>query len=91
MTIFTPFLECPSTSKCSKIISSTGGNGYSNARARTWSSKVEQGVLSFNKMREEIIKVIAQFPEGSPIEHKCVLSKWCNDYGVLEREKYKII
>jgi hypothetical protein len=40
MTLFTPFLECPSMSKCSKIISS-GGNNYSNAGARTWSPKVE--------------------------------------------------
>jgi hypothetical protein len=59
MTLFSPFLECPSTSKCSKIIFSSGGNNYSNAGARTWSPKVEQAVQSFNKMQEGIIKVIA--------------------------------
>jgi hypothetical protein len=42
-------------------------------------------------MQEGIIKVIAQFPDGSPIEPKGILSKWCNDYGVLAREKCKII
>jgi hypothetical protein len=33
---------------------------------------------------------MAQFPDGSPIEHKGVNSKWCNVYGVLAREKCKI-
>jgi hypothetical protein len=36
-------------------------------------------------MQEEIIKVMMQFPYGSPIEPKGVLSKWRNDYGVLAR------
>jgi hypothetical protein len=43
-----------------------------------------------NKMQEGIIKVIAQFPDGSPIEPKGVLFKWCNDCGVLTRKKCKI-
>jgi hypothetical protein len=43
MTLVTPFLECPSTSKCSKIINSSGGNNYSNAGARTYYPKAEQG------------------------------------------------
>jgi hypothetical protein len=43
-----------------------------------------------NKMQEEIIKVTVQFLDGSPIEPKCVNSKWCNDCGVLAREKCKI-
>jgi hypothetical protein len=43
MTLFTPFLECPSMPKCLKFISSSGGNNYSNVEARTWSPKVEQG------------------------------------------------
>jgi hypothetical protein len=43
-----------------------------------------------NKMQEGIIKVTTQFPDGSPIEPKGVLSKWRNDCGVLAREKYKI-
>jgi hypothetical protein len=33
---------------------------------------------------------MAQFPDGSPIEPKCVNYKWCNDCGVLAREKCKI-
>jgi hypothetical protein len=33
---------------------------------------------------------MVQVPDGSPIEPKGVNSKWCNDYGVLVREKYKI-
>jgi hypothetical protein len=43
-----------------------------------------------NKMSEGIIKVTTQFPDGSPIEFKGVLSKWCNDCGVLVRKKCKI-
>jgi hypothetical protein len=39
-------------------------------------------------MQEGIIKVTTQLPDGSPIEPKGVLSKWCNGYGVLAREKY---
>jgi hypothetical protein len=42
-------------------------------------------------MQEGIIMVTAQFSDGSPIEPKCVLSKWRNDCNVLPREKYKII
>jgi hypothetical protein len=41
-------------------------------------------------MREGIIKVTMQFPDGLPIEPKCVNSKWRNEWGVLVREKYKI-
>jgi hypothetical protein len=41
-------------------------------------------------MQEWIIKVMAQFPNGSPIKPKGVLFKWCNDCGVLMREKCKI-
>jgi hypothetical protein len=80
MSIFTPFLECRSTSKCSKFIYCLGGNNYSNVVARTWSLKAEQGV----------IKVATQIPDGSPIEPKGILSKWRNDCGVLTMEKYKI-
>jgi hypothetical protein len=43
-----------------------------------------------NKMQEGIIKVTVQFPDGSPIEPRGILSKWCNDDGVLVREKCKI-
>jgi hypothetical protein len=43
-----------------------------------------------NKMQQGIFKVIAQFPYGSPIEPKCVNSKWYNYCGVLAREKCKI-
>jgi hypothetical protein len=41
-------------------------------------------------MQEGIIKVMTQFPHGSFIEPKGILSKWRNDYGVLVREKCKI-
>jgi hypothetical protein len=41
-------------------------------------------------MREGIFKVTTQFPDGLPIELKCVLSKWSNDCDVLAREKCKI-
>jgi hypothetical protein len=37
-------------------------------------------------MQQGIIKVTMQFPDGSPIEPKGVLSKWHNDCGVLVRE-----
>jgi hypothetical protein len=43
-----------------------------------------------NKMQEGIIKVMMQFPDGSPIEPKCVNSKWHNDCGVLTMEKCKM-
>jgi hypothetical protein len=33
---------------------------------------------------------MTQFPDGSPIEPKGVLSKWRNDCGVLVRKKCKI-
>jgi hypothetical protein len=41
-------------------------------------------------MQEGIIKVTAQFLDGSPIQPKGILSKWCNECGVLAREKCKI-
>jgi hypothetical protein len=41
-------------------------------------------------MQEGIIKVMAQFPDKSPIEPKGINAKWCNDCGVLAREKCKI-
>jgi hypothetical protein len=44
MTLFTPFLECPSTSKCLKIISSSGGNNYSKVVGRTWFPKANRGI-----------------------------------------------
>jgi hypothetical protein len=40
-------------------------------------------------MQEEIIKVMTQFPAGSPIEPKGVLSKWRNDYDVLARKNVR--
>jgi hypothetical protein len=41
-------------------------------------------------MQEWIIKVTAQFPDGSPIEPKGINVEWCNDCCVLAREKCKI-
>jgi hypothetical protein len=55
------------------------------------SQKRNMGIRSLNKMQEGIIKVTSQFPYESPIGPKCILSKWRNDYGVLVREKCKII
>jgi hypothetical protein len=43
-----------------------------------------------NKMQEGIIKVMTQFPDGSPTEPKRINAKWRNDCGVLAREKCKI-
>jgi hypothetical protein len=43
MTLFIPFLEFPSMSKCSKFISSSGEHNYSHTGARTLSPKGEQG------------------------------------------------
>jgi hypothetical protein len=51
---------------------------------------VEQGDTVLEQDAEGIIKVTTQFPDGSPIEPEGVLSKWCNVYSVLTREKYKI-
>jgi hypothetical protein len=41
------------------------------------------------KMQEEIIKVTTQFLDGSPIEPKCVLSKYHNECGVLVKENVR--
>jgi hypothetical protein len=35
ITLLTPFVECPCSTKCSKNIFSSGGNNYNNARATT--------------------------------------------------------
>jgi hypothetical protein len=43
-----------------------------------------------NKTQKGIITVATQFPDGSPIEPKGVLSKWHNDCGDLVREKCEI-
>jgi hypothetical protein len=42
-------------------------------------------------MQQGIIRIIAQYADGSAIEPKGVLSKWWNDYGVVLREKCKIV
>jgi hypothetical protein len=52
--------------------------------------KRNRGIRSLNNMQEVIIKVMTQFLDGSPIDPRGVLSKWCNDYSVLVREKCKI-
>jgi hypothetical protein len=43
-----------------------------------------------NKIQEGIIKVMAQLPDGSPIEPKGINAKWRNDCSVLVMEKCKI-
>jgi hypothetical protein len=42
-------------------------------------------------MQQGIIRIMAQYVDGSPIEPEGVLSKWQNDRGVVAREKCKII
>jgi hypothetical protein len=49
------------------------------------------GIRSLNKMQQGIIKIMAQYADGSPIESVGVLSKWRNGCGVVAREKCKII
>jgi hypothetical protein len=44
-----------------------------------------------NKMQQDIIRITDQYADGSPIEPEDVLSKWRNDYGVVAREKCKIV
>jgi hypothetical protein len=51
--------------------------------------KRNRGIRSLMKKQEGIIKVTTQFPDGSPIEPKCVNSKWLNDCGVLARENVR--
>jgi hypothetical protein len=53
--------------------------------------KQQRGIRFLNKMQQDIIRITVQYADGSPIEPKGVLSKWRNDYGVLAREKFKII
>jgi hypothetical protein len=42
-------------------------------------------------MQQCIIRIMAQYADGSPIEPKDVLSKWRNDCIVVAREKSKIV
>jgi hypothetical protein len=42
-------------------------------------------------MQQGIIRITAQYADGSPIELEGVLSKWLNNCGVVAREKCKII
>jgi hypothetical protein len=42
-------------------------------------------------MQQGIIRIMAQYTYGSPIEPEGILLKWQNDYGVVAREKYKIM
>jgi hypothetical protein len=50
----------------------------------------QRGIRSLNKMRQEIIRITGQYANGSPIEPEGILSKWQNNYGVVEREKCKV-
>jgi hypothetical protein len=50
-----------------------------------------RGIQSMNKMQQDIIRITVQYADGSPIEPEGILSKWQNDYGVIAREKCKII
>jgi hypothetical protein len=42
-------------------------------------------------MQQDIIRITVQYADGSPIKPEDVLPKWWNDYGIIAREKYKII
>jgi hypothetical protein len=44
-----------------------------------------------NKMQQGIIRIMVQYTDESPIESEGVLSKWQNDYGVVAREKCKMV
>jgi hypothetical protein len=44
-----------------------------------------------NKMQQDIIRITAQYADGSSIEPKGILPKWQNDCGVIAREKGKVI
>jgi hypothetical protein len=50
-----------------------------------------RGIQSLNKMQQGIIRIMAQYADGSPIEPKGILSKWRNDCGVVAKEKCKIV
>jgi hypothetical protein len=41
-------------------------------------------------MQQGIIRITAQYADGSPIEPEGVLSKWWNDCSVVARDKCKI-
>jgi hypothetical protein len=49
------------------------------------------GIQSLNKIQQGIIRITTQYADRSPIEPKGVVLKWCNDSGVVAREKCKII
>jgi hypothetical protein len=103
MTLFTPFIESLSTSKCSTIISQQDTSQEAQeetAQEKTTLLTLEQqparksrarGIQYLNKMQEGIIRIIEQFSDGAPIGPSSVNSKWRNDCGVLAREKYKIV
>jgi hypothetical protein len=42
-------------------------------------------------MQQDIIRIMAQYADGSPIESEDVLSNWQNDYSIVTREKCKIV
>jgi hypothetical protein len=42
-------------------------------------------------MQQDIIRITAQYADGSSIEPKGILPKWQNDCGVIAREKGKVI
>jgi hypothetical protein len=54
-------------------------------------NKIQRGIRALNKMQEGIIRIMVQHADGSPIEPKGVLAKRRNGYGVVAREKCKII
>jgi hypothetical protein len=44
-----------------------------------------------NKMQQDIIRIMAQYADGSLIESEDVLSNWQNDCSIVVREKCKIV
>jgi hypothetical protein len=81
----------PSTLKCSNLFPPQDETTIATLDEEPGPQKQKRnrGIRSLNKMHEEIIKVTAQFPDGSPIEPKGVLSKWCNDCSVLVMENVR--
>jgi hypothetical protein len=75
MTLFTPFLESRPHRSVQNLFSPQEETTIVTLELEPGPQKWDKGIWSLNKMHERIIKVMTQFPDGSPIEPKGVLSK----------------
>jgi hypothetical protein len=93
MILSTFFIESPSTLMCPTIFPKDQEERALVMQEKQPSPEKSQlrGIQSMNKMQQDIIRITVQYADGSPIEPEGVLSKWQNDYGVIAREKCKII